>query len=133
MNKLTVKQRKFVAKKVAGATNAKAYKEAGYSSSSRAVAEVNASRLLKKDNIQKAIDDALEHHGATPEFAVGRLKVIAEQDKELGASRLASKDILELHGWKRGDKPTVVLDVKQAWFSEARPSPIKIDPEPIDV
>ncbi len=118
--KLTPRQSKFVAGKVAGKKNAIAYKDAGYSVSSRAVAEVNASRLLNKANIQQAIDKALEHHGATPEFAVGRLKVIAEQDKEIGAARLASKDILELHGWRRGDKPTVTLEIGNAFFNQVR-------------
>lgn len=114
--KLTIKQKKFVANKVKGMKNAQAYKEAGYSSSSRAVAEVNSSRLLKQDNIQKAIDKALEFHEATPEFAVGRLKAIAEQNKELGASRLASKDLLELHGWKRGDRPTISVTADNIGF-----------------
>lgn len=118
---LTIKQKKFIAHKVAGATNAKAYIDAGYSVTSRPVAEVNASRLLNKANIQQAINEALEHHNATPEFAVGRLKAIAEQSKELGASRLASKDILELHGWNRGDKPQVTLDIRNAsFYNQAR-------------
>lgn len=84
------------------------------------VAAVRSSRMLKNDNVRQAIDDALQFHEATPEFAVGRLKKIAEQEKELGASRLASKDLLELHGWNKQSSPTVVLDVKQAFFQTSR-------------
>ncbi len=120
MNKLSIKRKKFVANKVTGMTNAKAYVDAGYSAPNSNVANANASKLLQNDNIRQAIDNALEFHGATPEFAVGRLKKIAEQEKELGASRLASKDILELHGWNKQTSPTVVLDVKQAFFQTSR-------------
>lgn len=122
MNKLTIKQKKFVANKIAGKRNALAYIDAGYSAPTRNTAEANASKLLNQHNIQQAIDVALEHHGATPEFAVGRLKQIAEQDKEIGAARLASKDILELHGWHRGDRPTVTLEIGNAFFNATRPN-----------
>lgn len=122
MTKLTVRERKFVASKVKGSTNAKAYVEAGYSVKKRSTADVNASKLLKKAKIQDAINQALEHHGATPEFAVGRLKEIAEQNKEIGAARLASKDILELHGWQRGERPNITLQVDNAsFFHNSRP------------
>lgn len=118
--KLTIRQRKFVANKVAGKTNAQAYVDAGYAVTSRPVAEVNASRLLKNANIQQAIEAALEMHGATPEFAVGRIKQIAEQTDEIGAARLAAKDILELHGWRKGEQPGITLNVKNAFFGESR-------------
>jgi hypothetical protein len=117
--KLTVRQRKFVANKVKGMTNHEAYLKAGYQASSYNIARNNSSKLMAKDNIQQAIDTALEYHGATPEFAVGRLKAIAGQDKELGASRLASKDILELHGWRRGEKPQLQIQVN-GFFGESR-------------
>ena len=87
---------------------------------STATAAVRSSRMLKNVNVKAAIEAALEHHGATPEFAVGRLKQIAEQDKEIGAARLASKDILELHGWHRGDRPTDELQIANAFFQETR-------------
>jgi hypothetical protein len=116
MKKLTVREKKLVAGKVAGKTNAKAYLDAGYKANSRAVADSNAYKVLKKEKIKDAIDTALEHHGATPEFAVGVLKNVADQDKEIGAKRLAAKDILELHGWQRGERPNVTLDIKNATF-----------------
>ncbi len=120
LNGLTIKQKKFVAAKVSGKTNALSYIQAGYSAPNSNVANANSSKLLQKNNIQQAIERALEHHGATPEFAVGRLKQIAEQNKEIGAARLASKDILELHGWHRGDRPTVELQIANAFFNDTR-------------
>lgn len=118
--RLTVKQTKFVANKVKGMAGYKAYTEAGYKANSYMIAASEASKLTKKPTIQAAIDSALESHGATPEFAVGRLKQIAEQNKEIGAARLASKDILELHGWQRGDRPTVSLQIGNAFFGDSR-------------
>jgi phage terminase small subunit len=123
MNKLTIRQKKFVANKVDGKTNHAAYLQAGYAASNNDIARANSSKLLAKENIKLAITNALEAHGATPEFAVRRLKEIAEQDKEIGAARLASKDILELHGWQRGDRPQIQLDITNAsFFNQARPN-----------
>lgn len=121
--KYTIKEKKFIANKIKGDTNAKAYQDAGYKVSRRSTTDVNASKLLNKPKIQQAIEKALEYHDATPEFAVGRLKSIAEQDKEIGASRLASKDILELHGWNKNQTPNVTLDIKNAsFFNNSRES-----------
>lgn len=121
--KLTVKQKKFVAGVVEGKSQTKAYSDAGYSGEG-ITARANASRLATNDNIQQAIENALSFHNATPEFAVGRLKQIATQDKEIGAARLASKDILELHGWRKNERPTVSLTVNQSFFGKARARPI---------
>lgn len=122
MNKLTVKQRKFVANKVSGMTNHEAYIKAGYSAPTLTTATSEGSKLHRKPSIQAAIDAALEYHEATPEFAVGRLKSIAAQDDEIGAARLASKDILELHGWRKDERPQVSLNIKQAFFTQSRSS-----------
>lgn len=119
-NRLTIKQKKFVANKVAGKKNAEAYVQAGYKATTRNVAEVEGSRLTNKPNIQAAIDKALEFHGATPEFAVGVLKQVADQEDEIGAKRLAAKDILELHGWRKDERPQMSLNIKQAFFTESR-------------
>lgn len=81
-------------------------------------AAVTASRMLKRDNVQKAINDALEKRGATPEFAVNVLAEVAEQDKEIGARRLAAKDILELHGWRKDERPQATLQINNAFFSD---------------
>lgn len=121
MNKLTIKQKKFVAEVVKGTPKSHAYKKI-YNPQTQNKASIyrQASEVSSKPHVQAAIDQALEHHGATPEFAVGRLKQIAEQNKEIGAARLASKDLLELHGWKRGDRPQISLDIKQAFFQQSR-------------
>jgi phage terminase small subunit len=118
--RLTIKQKKFVAAKIAGKTNHAAYVEAGYSAPTLNTATSEGSKLHRKPSIQAAIDKALEFHEATPEFAVGRLKSIAAQDVEIGAARLASKDILELHGWRKDERPQVSLNIKQAFFTQSR-------------
>lgn len=125
---LTVKQRKFVAAKVAGKTNHAAYVDAGYKAKMLSTATSEGSKLLRKPSIQAAIDAALEFHGATPEFAVGRLKSIAAQEEEIGAARLAAKDILELHGWRKDERPQMSLSIKNAFFGESR----KTNTQPID-
>jgi len=127
-NRLTPKQKRFVKEKVDGKSDYKAYEAAGYSTNTNAQAvRSNAQKLKNQDKIQNAIDLALAYHGATPEFAVGRLKSIAEQDEELGASRLASKDILELHGWSKNNKPHVTLAIKSSFFTEARPRKVDVE------
>lgn len=118
--KLTPKERAFVKAKVQGKTNRQAYKEAGYAPMKQEAVDVAASKVNNKAHIQQAIDTALQRLGATPEWAVEQLMKVAGQDEELGAKRLASKDILELHGWNKADRPTLQLDIKNAFFGEAR-------------
>ncbi len=119
--KLTMKERKFIAAKVKGQTDLAAYKNAGYSIlKNNNSMRVNANKVKKRPHISEAIDKALLFHEATPEFAVGRLKAIAEQEKELGASRLASKDILELNGWRKEERPQLQVSIKSAFFNSHR-------------
>lgn len=118
--RLTPKERKFAMAKVAGDTNLVAYKKAGYAPMKPESEAVAASVVNTKPHIQQAIQDALNLHEATPEFAVGRLKSIAEQEKEIGAARLASKDILELHGWRKEERPNLQVSVKNAFFNASR-------------
>lgn len=117
-NKLTIKQKKFVAEVVKDkTTKAQAYRNAGYKASTPQVASTESSKLLKKPAIQLAIDNALAKVGATPEFAVQVLFEVAQQDKEIGARRLASKDILELHGWNKSERPNTVLQINNPFFN----------------
>lgn len=117
----TVKQRKFIKYKVMGDTNIGAYENAGYKiNPKRSVAYTNATNLKKKPKIQQAIDEALEKLGLTPEWAVEQLAKVAAQDDELGSKRLASKDLLELHGWKKGDRPTMALQINSNFFGGGR-------------
>lgn len=119
--KLTLKERKLAAAKVKDLDNLAAYEAAGYKlSGNKNVDSVNASRTINKPHIQAAIDAALELHGATPEWAVSQLMKVAAQDEELGAKRLASKDIIELHGWNKADRPTVQLQIKNGFFQGGR-------------
>lgn len=118
--RLNPREKKFVKAKIQGKTHLQAWKEAGYSTNNPNSAVVEASNKYNKPHIQQAIDDALQMHGATPEWAVAQLMKVAGQDDELGAKRLASKDILELHGWNKADRPTVQLQVKNAFFQGGR-------------
>lgn len=127
---LTLREKKFVKAKVEGKTSVQAYKEAGYAPMKLESERAVSGRINTKPHIQKAIDDALEKHGATPEWAVKQLMRVAEQDKEVGAKRLASKDLLELHGWSKSERPTMTLDIKNAFFGEGRGNePTVIDQE----
>lgn len=120
VKKLTPKERKFVIGKVKGKTNVQAYLEAGYAPTTPDGMQVNASKINTKPRIQEAINKALELHGATPEWAVLQLKRVAEQDGEIGAKRLAAKDILELHGWNKAERPNNVLAINNAFFANTR-------------
>jgi len=118
--KLTIREQKLVKNRIEGMTQAEAFVKAGYSQTTKNGTAVNAHKKINQPHIQEAINDALQLHGATPEFAVKRLKEIAEQEKEIGAARLASKDILELHGWNKNERPNLQLNVKNAFFGAAR-------------
>lgn len=125
---LTIKEKKFVAAKVQGKTNREAYKQAGYSiNPNMATNDVAASQISKRENVQKAIDQALSKVGATPEFAVHQLYKIAEQDEEMGAKRLASMNLLELHGYNKGAAPKVSVEFKSDFFSQARKKETIVD------
>lgn len=118
---LDIKQKKYVIARVQGASKQKAAMIAG--ASTPVAASQYANRMSKNVSVQQAIDNALELTEATPEFAVRRLKQIAQQDEEIGAARLASKDILELHGWRKNERPTVSLTVNNAFFGASRNKP----------
>lgn len=119
--KLTVKEKKLVAGIVSGDTQVRAYEKAGYAvGKSKSANAVNANKAVKRPHVQEAIDAALAKHGMTPEWAVQQLGKVAEQDKEIGAKRLAAKDILELHGWNKAERPTMSLKIDNAFFGDAR-------------
>lgn len=122
MNKLTIKQKKFVANKIKGMNNDKAYVEAGYKATTKNVARVEGSKLLNKPNIQQAVEDALKANEMSPEYLIGKLKYVVDQNKEIGAKRLAIMDGLQLHGWRKDERPTVSLTVNQAFFGKGRES-----------
>lgn len=119
MKKPTLKERKFAKLIVQGEHGYKAYNKA-YSPQKKEVAMVAASQVKARPHVQKLIEDALEAQGATPEWAVAQLMKVAAQDEEIGAKRLAAKDILELHGWNKADRPTVQVQFKNAFFNNKR-------------
>jgi hypothetical protein len=125
--KLTPKQAKFVKAKIEGKSNRTAALVAG--APTPVAADKYAQRQSNNVQVRQAIEDALKAHGATPEYAVGILKEVADQDKEIGARRLAAKDILELHGWQRGDRPTVSVEIANAFFNQTRQNIIDQTPE----
>lgn len=115
---MSPKQTKFVTAKIRGKSNREAGLIAG--AKTPAGADMYANRMLKNVKIQQAIQDALVLHELTPEFAIKELKSIVEQNKEIGAKRLAIKDVLELHGFKAGKDQSINLNVKQGFFKVSR-------------
>lgn len=118
--KLTGKERKYAIAKIKGATNIDAYKQAGYAIAKPNTMKNEASIINKRPHIQAVINEALERENLTPELAVSELKKIVVQDKEIGAKRLAIRDTLELHGWRKDDRPTLSISVKNAFFTAKR-------------
>ena len=125
--KLTIKEKKLVKGVVEGKTQAEAYADAGYALSTDNANAVNAHKAIQRPHIQQAIEDALIKQGATPEWAVHQLMKVADQDEEMGAKRLASMNILELHGWNKAEKPNLQLQVKNAFFGGGRGKIIDAD------
>jgi phage terminase small subunit len=118
---LTIKERKFVKAYVSGKGKTAAYKEAGYSTST--AKNVNASaayNVAKRPHIQAAIEEALVKLNYTPEFAVEQIGKVAAQDEELSPKLKASEKILELHGWNKAERPTLQLDIRNAFFNGGR-------------
>lgn len=113
---LTLKQKRFVAEYIKSGNGTRSAMIA-YPNQTMMAAAVQSSDNLRKPNIQEAINDALAKHEASPEYAVGILKHVADQNEEIGAKRLAAKDILELHGWRKGETPNVQITANNAFFN----------------
>lgn len=122
MSKLTPKQRKFVVAKVQGKSNRQAYKEAYNVAPNTKLSTIdpNASRVAKNEQVQAAIDEALKAHELTPEYAIKELKTIVDQNKEIGAKRLAIKDVLELHGYQAKSHNKVNISIDKGFFGSSR-------------
>jgi len=89
-----------------------------------------SSENLQKPAIQEAIDQALIKLEATPEFAVNKVLSVAsmELDGKTAPSVLrASEKLLELHGWRKDERPTMTLNVKNAFFNRPRRDSTIID------
>lgn len=119
MKKLTDKQKRFVKNRVEGKNQTEAYVQA-YGAKNRKYAKEQGSLTAKKPHIQHAIDEALKKKGLTPEYAVEKLKEVIDQDKEIGAKRLAVKDALELMGFNKAERAQSVLTIENAFFNNTR-------------
>lgn len=119
--RLTPKERLLVKAKVEGKTDIQAGRIAGYSPNGKDLTvKAAVGEVKRRPHVQQAIDDALAKQGLSVEWAVEQLGKVAEQDEEMGAKRLATKDILELHGWNKKDKPNVQVEIKGDFFANFR-------------
>ena len=118
MQKLEPKAIKYIGARVSG----KSKRQAGLLAGAKTplAADKYANRMSKNVQVKEAIEQALEANEMTPQYLVSKLKSVIEQDKEIGAKRLAIKDGLELHGWQRGDRPTVSVEIGNAFFNDTR-------------
>lgn len=93
-------------------------------------ASVRASRMLKDVKVQQAIEEALIKHEVTAEHAIKKVKAVSdmELDSKSASSILkASNLILELHGWRKDERPTTTLNIKNAFFKPRDTEPLPID------
>lgn len=102
MANLTDKQQLFVAEYIVDLNAAAAYERAGYKATG-ASARANASRLLTNDNVQAAIQDAVQRRIERTEITAD--KVLKEYAR-LGFSRMDEFTSWGPHGveWKDSDK-----------------------------
>lgn len=114
MKKLTIKEAKYTKARIEGKNKRTAGLIAG--ATTEAGADKYANRMSKNVHVQKLIDEAMDAEGLTANKLISELRSVIEQDKEIGAKRLAIKDGLELLGWQRGERPNVTLDIKNANF-----------------
>lgn len=98
VGRLTQKNWQFVNAIVAGKTQTQAYLEAYDTKGHMPTVYAEASRTARLPQVRQAILNALISQKATPEFAVIRLKWVADQNENYGAKRAACKDILDLWG-----------------------------------
>lgn len=91
-------------------------------------ADKYGTRMSGNVQVQRAIDEALVKQGADPEFAVTKIVNVASMEltHQAAPSILkASNTILELHGWRKEEKPNMTLNINQ-FFGKAR-STKKVD------
>jgi len=97
--KLSIRQKKFVNAIVAGESQAAAAVHAGYAPDS---ARVQGHRLLKNDNVRKAITEILTEKGLDDGYFGDRLKELCEASGEKGAEWTARGRGLEILGRVQG-------------------------------
>ena len=119
--KLTGKQRAFITEYIKNGKNGVQAALKVYNANSYNVAAAVSSENLNKPNIKEAIEKALEKADATPEKAVENVWNVANQTEvNPGHALNANKLILQLHGWKEGERPNTTLNIKNAFFNKHR-------------
>lgn len=119
--RLSKKERTYIKEYVESGNGTQAALKA-YDTDDYNTAGAISSENLKKPRIQQAIDNALINEEATPEYAVKRVKNVADQeiDNRSAPSVLkAANQILELHGWRKDERPQTKLQVNQ-FFTSSR-------------
>lgn len=118
--KLTVKQQKFAAKVAGGSSKVDAYREVyNTNTTNKQTLYREAHETARKPQVQEAIDNALIKLHATPEYAVSKIKSVSDMelnDRSASSVLKASNTILELHGWRKDERPTTTLNIKNAFF-----------------
>lgn len=120
--KLGPRQRKYVAGRARGLPKRQAALKAGLPTPR--AADKFAERQSQNVAVQRAIDEALAKHELTADFAVSKIGSIANMELEARSAPSvlkASQTILELHGWRKEDKPNMTLNINQ-FFGKARTS-----------
>lgn len=120
---ITAKQKTFVAEYIANGKNATQAALKAYPNQTYGSAAVQGNENLQKPNVQQAIDEALAKSELTPEFAVNKIGNISSMEvnsKSAPSILKASTTILELHGWRKDDRPTMQLSIKNAFFNSSR-------------
>lgn len=122
--RLTLKQKRFIAEYLKNGGNGRQAALIAYPNQTSHSANVQATQNLNKPSIQAEIDKALQKHNATPDFAVGKIVEVANMEvdsKTAGSVLKASDTILELHGFRKGQNPSIGLQVNQ-FFGKSRTS-----------
>lgn len=117
---LTRKQVKFVEGKVLGKTNSDAYESAYVNNSTTRVASANAAQLMRKPEVKKAIERALENAGVTEDYIVIEAKKLyegSEKDRDKLMSLKLLAELKKLIGAganveKAGPKTVNILNVQ---------------------
>lgn len=109
MAKLTLKQQQFVNEYMIDLNATQAYKRAGYSAKSEAVAGVEGHKLLKNPKISDAIEEAMKKREKRTEITADR---VLEQ-----LAKVAFSDMKDFMEWKTVQQ---ITDYKTVWNDETR-------------
>jgi hypothetical protein len=118
--KLEPKQRIYAMARAKGKSKRQSGLEAG--AETPLAADKYGTRMSSNVQVQKAIDEAMVKQGLSPEYAVKKIGSVADMELDNRSAPTilkASLTILELHGWRKEDKPNMTLNINQ-FFGKAR-------------